>query len=283
MAKKDFMNLMKEKTTNLKPSILSSEEHIKSQITILQELKELIPPLTPDELQQLEQNILKHGVKDPVTIWETTTSIAGIDEQSLPVYILIDGHNRFSIVQTHHLDFRINLVHFGSMAEVKDYMIDHQLGRRNLTPEQASYLRGLRYLQQKNVRGGNQYSPEQENISVNLGKEYGVSSRTIKRDGDFAAGLEKLTTEFKSDILSGKQKLPKASINAISKVKTKQLFNTPEEVQNAISASPFSEDVTERRQLQLEIKTLASGPLTKEICETLVQRIQQFQNLLQPK
>ena len=283
MAKKDFMNLMKEKTTNLKPSILSSEEHIKSQITILQELKDLIPPLTPDELQQLEQNILKHGVKDPVTIWETTTSVASIDEQSLPIYILIDGHNRYSIVQTHHLDFRINLVHFASLSEVKDYMIDHQLGRRNLTPEQASYLRGLRYLQQKNVRGGNQYSSEQENISVNLGKEYGVSSRTIKRDGDYAAGLEKLTSEFKSDILSGKQKLSKASINAIAKVKTKQLFNTPEEVQKAVSDSPFDEEMTERQQLQLEIKSLASGPLTIETCETLLQRIQKFQDLLQSK
>ncbi len=280
MAKKDFMNLMKEKTTNLKPSLLSSEEHIKSQITILQELKDLIPPLTPDELQQLEQNIIKHGVKDPLTIWETTTSIAGIDEQSLPVYILIDGHNRFSIVQTHHLDFRINLVHFASMSEVKDYMIDHQLGRRNLTPEQASYLRGLRYLQQKNSRGGNQYATDQENVSETLGKEYGVSSRTIKRDGEFAAGLEKLTSEFKSAILSGKQKLPKTSINAIAKVKTKQLFHTPEEVQNAVSTSVFPEEVSARQQLHLEIKSLASGPLTDETCETLLQRIQQYRQLL---
>lgn len=277
MAKKDFMNLMKEKTTDLKPSLLSSEEHIKSQITVLPELKDLIPPLTADESQQLEQNITKHGIKDPLTIWETTAATAAISDQPTPVFILIDGHNRYAIAQQYHLDFRINLVHFTSLAEVKDYMIDYQLGRRNLSPEQASYLRGLRYLQQKNARGGNQFA-ENENVSAALGKEYGVSSRTIKRDGDFAAGLEKLTPDLKNAVLTGKQKLPKASINAVAKAATTHLLNTPEEVMEVAARPSLQYD--ERQQLQQTIRTLASGPLTKETCQQLLNQLHSYQQLL---
>ncbi|OZI05766.1 hypothetical protein BWI93_22920 [Siphonobacter sp. BAB-5385] len=277
MAKKDFMNLMKEKTTDLKPSLLSSEEHIKSQITVLPELKDLIPPLTADESHQLEQNITKHGIKDPLTIWETTAATAGISEQPTPVFILIDGHNRYAIAQRYHLDFRINLVHFTSLAEVKDYMIDYQLGRRNLSPEQASYLRGLRYLQQKNARGGNQFA-ENENVSAALGKEYGVSSRTIKRDGDFAAGLEKLTPDLKNAVLTGKQKLPKASINAVAKAAPTHLLSTPEEVMEVAARPSLQHD--ERQQLQQTIRTLAAGPLTKETCQQLLDQLHYYQQLL---
>jgi hypothetical protein len=37
--------------------------------TIDAELKSLIPALADDELAQLEQNILTHGVRDAVVVW----------------------------------------------------------------------------------------------------------------------------------------------------------------------------------------------------------------------
>ncbi|MET3125663.1 hypothetical protein ABID42_000765 [Arcicella rosea] len=288
MAKKDFMNIMKEKTSDLRPSLLSSEENIKSQIVILDQLRELIPPLTGDELHQLELNILKHGVKDPLSIWETTASIAQIDDSNTPVYVLIDGHNRYDICKKNRLDYRINLLKFTSLDEVKDYMIDFQLGRRNLSPEQASYLRGLRYLQQKSMRGGDKFSTEgQQDVSIALGTEYGVSSRTIKRDGEFASGLNKLSTSLKQEILTGKQKLPKATINAISKLETSEPLESIEQITNELSKNNQVFSATSENQqnnqvikLQSEIREIAKGNLSKYDCESMLSRIHQLLEIL---
>ncbi|MEA5404842.1 hypothetical protein VB776_18045 [Arcicella sp. DC2W] len=288
MAKKDFMNIMKEKTSELRPSLLSSEENIKSQIVILDQLRALIPPLTADELHQLELNILKHGVKDPLSIWETTASIAQIDDSNTPVYVLIDGHNRYDICKKNRLDYRINLLKFTSLDEVKDYMIDFQLGRRNLSPEQASYLRGLRYLQQKSMRGGDKFSTEgQQDVSIALGTEYGVSSRTIKRDGEFASGLNKLSTSLKQEILTGKQKLPKATINAISKLETSEPLESIEQITNELSKNsqvyPTTSENPQGNQvikLQSEIREIAKGNLSKYDCELILSRIHQLLEIL---
>ena len=46
------------------------------------EFKALIPALTKDEFSQLEENILRDGIQDPLKIWNGT---------------LIDGHNRYEI------------------------------------------------------------------------------------------------------------------------------------------------------------------------------------------
>lgn len=287
MAKKDFMNIMKEKTSELRPSLLSSEENIKSQIIILEELRDLIPALSSDELNQLELNILKHGVKDPLSIWETTASVAKIDDSNTPVFILIDGHNRYDICKKNRLDYRINLLKFTSFDEVKDYMIDFQLGRRNLSPEQASYLRGLRYLQQKSMRGGDKFSTDsQQDVSVALGTEYGVSSRTIKRDGEFASGLNKLSANLKQEILAGKQKLPKATINAISKLETKEPFASIEQITNELTKNDTNLDASPPAQtsqvikLQTEIREIAKGKLNKYDCESMLTRIHQLLEIL---
>ena len=55
------------------------------------EFKALIPPLAPEELAQLEANILADGCRDPLVTWRG---------------ILIDGHNRFAICSKHRLEFQ---------------------------------------------------------------------------------------------------------------------------------------------------------------------------------
>lgn len=275
MAKKDFMNIMKEKTSDLRPSILSSEENIKQQVLILEELKALIPPLTTDELLQLEQNLLKYGVKDPLAIWETNSTVAQIDELAKPIFILIDGHNRYQICQKHRIDYRINLMNFASLDEVKDYMINYQLGRRNLTAEQTSYLRGLRYLQQKSMRGGTKITGEQQDVSALLAQEYGVSSRTIKRDGDFATGLNKLSPSLKQEVLSGTEKLPKATINTIAKVAIDTPLQNIEEINSLLiqAQNDAIEDNNAIKTLQSEIKKIANSTLSKDQCTIMLDKV----------
>ena len=118
---------------------------MKNTIRIDQEFKDLIPPLTQEEFDGLEQNILQHGCLDALKVWR---------EES----ILIDGHNRHAICQKHGLPFDITELSFSSRHDAYNWIIDNQLSRRNITPEQASYLRGKRYLSEKKEIGENQYT-----------------------------------------------------------------------------------------------------------------------------
>ena len=284
MAAKDFMNLMKEKTVDVRPSMLSAEENIKSQLIVLDQLRDLIPPLTDEELTQLEQNILQHGVKDPLTIWETTAATAGLDDTASPVYVLIDGHNRYRIIRKHHLDFRLNLVWFATLDEVKKYMIDYQLGRRNLTQEQASYLRGMRYLQQKSARGSNlRADAPVVNVSEALAKEYGVSSRTIKRDGEFASGLEKLDPALRRDVLSGKQKLPKSAIHALNQTSGNKSAESDSDVSDEKPTVVTSRTSRKIAVLQDCIRQLANSDLNPRSCSELIQKATDLLGLFPPK
>jgi len=78
-----------------------------------------IPPLAPDELQQLEENIKADGCRDPLVVWNGT---------------IIDGHNRFRICQKNNIGFRTVARDFESKAHARVWMRENQKGRRNLTP-----------------------------------------------------------------------------------------------------------------------------------------------------
>lgn len=90
-----------------------------------EEFKRLIPALSNEEFTQLERNILQDGIRDAIVVWNDT---------------IIDGHNRFAIAQKHGLEFRTESKQFDTEADVKEWMIMHQFGRRNLSNYQRSVL-----------------------------------------------------------------------------------------------------------------------------------------------
>ncbi|MEN7550436.1 ParB N-terminal domain-containing protein [Rapidithrix thailandica] len=256
---------------------------IKQNITIIPELLNLIPPLKDDELEALEENILKNGCRDSLLVWEH-------EEQ----YILVDGHNRYSICSKHGLDFNIKILHFADIQEVKDYMIDNQLGRRNLTPEQASYLRGLKYNREKLEKGKydrdkykGQNDPYDEGISTSerLAKEFNVSEKTVKRDAQYAAGLDKIgkfNQGLKHDILSGKIKVKKGEIQELSKLdddvevsKVEDISgvlekkNTKKTTQNNLSEV----EASKKRILNLTSRIKGNDDNSRAACEELKQEI----------
>ena len=85
-------------------------------------------------------------------------------------------------------------------------MIDNQLGSRNLTREQMSYLRGERYNREKRNREDNlkQNVPKGQNVpsdtAERLASERKVTSKTIKRDGRFAAQLDELAETHGAEV-----------------------------------------------------------------------------------
>ncbi len=247
MAKTRALDKLKEKTADLKPTVFTQEVYIKANLIVLPELRNLIPPLREDEFQQLESNLLANGIKDPLTIWETTATVVaeglGPDSASLDllpakddsnkVYVLIDGHNRYDLAMAHRLDYRINIIDFESLDKVRDYMINFQLGRRNLTPEQASYLRGLRY---NKLKEGNRF--DRINVAQQLAEEYSVSTRTIKRDSDYAKGVDGLSPELKNEVLAGKAKLPRAAAKALARDKPDKPIETLDELNTVLEKLP---------------------------------------------
>jgi hypothetical protein len=92
---------------------------------IKDEFKKLIPPLAIEEFNQLEKNIIADGCRDPLLTWNG---------------ILIDGHNRYEICIKHGLAFSVVEKEFASESNVKEWMINNQFGRRNLSNYQRSVL-----------------------------------------------------------------------------------------------------------------------------------------------
>jgi hypothetical protein len=92
---------------------------------ILQELESLIPPLSNEEFKQLERNILEEGIREPLITWNG---------------ILIDGHNRYRIAQEHDMNYETLEKEFENINRVKEWMVNNQLGRRNLSNYQRSVL-----------------------------------------------------------------------------------------------------------------------------------------------
>ena len=83
------------------------------------EFKALIPPLSKEEYQQLEHNILScNKCRDAIVTWRG---------------IIVDGHNRFNVCVTHGITFEIKEMDFASRQEAKLWILDNQLGRRNIT------------------------------------------------------------------------------------------------------------------------------------------------------
>jgi len=91
-----------------------------------QEFKELMPPLTEEEYNQLEQNILaKRKCYDPIVLWDS---------------LIVDGFNRYCICATHGIEFNVKDVTFASREDAKVWIIENQLGRRNLNAAQRIEL-----------------------------------------------------------------------------------------------------------------------------------------------
>jgi len=81
------------------------------------EFKTLIPSLSEDEYKQLEESILSEGCRDALVLWDG---------------VLIDGHNRYEICTKHGIPFKTTEKPFESRNDVEIWMLQNQLGRRNL-------------------------------------------------------------------------------------------------------------------------------------------------------
>ena len=188
------------------------------------EFQSQIPPLTDDEFKQLEENILKEGkLISPLIVWGNT---------------LVDGHNRYEIVQEHpEISFSTMPLPFESREEVLAWICKNQLGRRNLTPEQKKYLIGKQYEAEKMKLGGDHgnsrssngtFSPNSQNGDLGnsrttckkIAAENGISKNTVLRAEQFSKGVdaaEEAVPGTRKKVLSGEVKPTASEIASVAR------------------------------------------------------------------
>lgn len=131
------------------------------------EFEALIPPLAEEELSLLEHGLLVDGCRDALVVWKETG-------------ILLDGHNRLRICREHGLPFRTVEVSIADRSAAEDWIDTNQLGRRNLSPDAASRIRGRVYNRTRKPVG----APEgNANAEKQIGKTcHFVSDDTLQTD-----------------------------------------------------------------------------------------------------
>ena len=267
--------LFKSATSNIntaRTSLLAEADRVKDTITILPELEAYIPPLSTDEFSHLERDILENGCRETLLIWSTYESVVYNNGSTNPINILVDGHNRYRICQRNKVEFNVALKEFYSLQEAKHWMIRNQLGRRNLTPENYAYLRGKLYNSLKEERGKYDRESDVEAVPTTsendtnhslleqdtselpadllpakpkskktaqvLAEQFSVTEKTIRNDGQFAAGLDKLSPSLQKEVLSRKAKVPKADIMKLANVSSQTPIETVHEIQQVVNESP---------------------------------------------
>lgn len=270
--KKDVFSELLKKNTNLQ----QPKKDTALTITISAELKTFIPPLTNEEYQKLEQSILSEGCREDLIVWKKENE-----------FILVDGHNRYSICQKHNISFKTQTKDFTDIEEVKDWMINNQLGKRNVTEEVKSYLRGLQYKNEKKKQGGDRKSSNQNDYlktHEKLAEQHKVGAATIQRDEKFFEGLDLIATNdlsLKWKILNREIIIPKNIISDLPK-KTKDEIK---EVINKINKGvPFTKGTArfsdDRKKEITNLLTLFFKNYDKDTLEKIKQLVQELENLV---
>lgn len=195
----------------------------KPSLVIIDEIRDFIMPLTAEDFQNLENSIVREGCRDALIAWSKS-----VDE-----HVIVDGHHRYKICKKHELPFNYKTLPFQDIEHVKLWMIQNQIGRRNLTQDQLSYYRGLKYLALKKKRGGFENTrlrgTSETSTSTLLSREFNLSPSTIKRDSKFAEGLNIIGNAdpvLKMKILTGELSVKKSIIASIARLKdTKKILN----------------------------------------------------------
>ena len=188
-------------------------------LTVDEEFKALIPPLSAEERQMLEESLMANGCEMPILVWDGC---------------IVDGHNRYAICHEHGIPFAQEEKRFQSRSEVKLWMLRNQLGRRNLNSFQRSEMAlklkdAVAELSEKRMRAGVKVEtdpgeifpqgPEKGRTLDKLGKLAGVSGRTLKKVETI---IENADEDTKNELRKGKKKIQSAYEDVVKKMKPEE-------------------------------------------------------------
>lgn len=164
-------------------------------ITVNEELKAYIDPLTSDEYAALERSLLAEGCRDALVLWGD---------------LLIDGHNRYGICQKHGIPFNTRQNEtFKSMDDVHLWMIDNHLGRRSV----SDFQRGVLALRKKEI------------LSARVAQVKDAAPAEADAETSTASSVE---PPLKRDVIAKEARISSVTLGQIEKI---QKTATPELVQ----------------------------------------------------
>ena len=238
-----------------------------NELRIDPEFAEKIPPLTPEEYEQLEANILAEGaVLSPLIIWND---------------VIVDGHNRYRIIQQHpEITFSTHEKKFSDRYEAIAWICKNQLGRRNLTLQQKRYLIGKQYEAEKSAHGGLRHrernasgqfttSPTKEDLwspdrtSNRIASETNTSKNYVEYAEKYAQGVDaadEVVPGIRTEILSGSIKPTRDAVAAIARA-------APEERKRLAEALRKPRPSPKRKKTTAPPPPEASFSLTEEDSE----------------
>lgn len=194
-------------------------------IKIDAEFAAMIPPLSAEERQQLEENIIEHGgARDPLVVWASKGTLT-----------LIDGHNRYEICTRLELPFDVHEARFKSRHEAADWIDKNQLGRRNLTADSFNYLLGRRAKRAMTGSGARtDLCKKEKGPSVaDVAKDHAVSTKTAYSAAKFYDEVErtpelKKAVEEKRPVLQVKRELKEKAREARREENRKKIAAVPD-------------------------------------------------------
>lgn len=172
--------------------------------------------------------------------------------------VLLDGHNRIGICDEHGIEYRTVAMHFPDRLDAEDWIDKHQLGRRNENADQQSLRRGRINNRKKKRRGGqagNQNAKKRirqndvfvlANTTEVLAKEFGVSPKTIERDGQFADAVEvvrQIDPDIEAKVAQGEAP-PKATVIEAAKL----VEDDPEQAKELLQPKPKKRKKVSRKK-----------------------------------
>lgn len=188
------------------------------------DFQRLIPLQSRGEYLALSASIEAEGCRDPLLVWKGH-------------HIILDGHTRRDLCIEHKKKVKVREVELPDEKAATDFILQLQRQRRNLTREAMSYFRGVEYNAVKQRHGGSrrgrkpkgQSDPLKSTASL-LAEKYGVSEKTIKRDGVFAQVIDKIVADHGDPDV--KRKLLGADVK-LTQGLARLLFKMPSEERRA--------------------------------------------------
>ncbi len=240
------------------------------KLQILQEFAELLPPLTEEQRQALEADILQNGCYSPI-ITDTELHI-------------VDGHNRQRICEKHNLPYTMAVFEFADKLEAMQWALDTQKGRRNLDKWELGKIAlklkpeiEARAKANQSLSGGDRKSDAAKSIRLN--SDESISNVDTRQQLADSVGLGRDTM---SRIIKIDEKAPEAVKQALDKGElsvnkgyelTKKLEAVPEEEREAAAAEALEYEKAKKSLAQKNAEIDRQGKIAAQFSKAFEKAI----------
>ncbi|MGD0952443.1 MAG: ParB N-terminal domain-containing protein [Methanotrichaceae archaeon] len=183
------------------------------------------------ELAKLEAKLKAEGCQDPLKAWPHEGK-----------HTLVDGYHRHAICTANGIPFTVVEViplRDKDRLEAKKWIVDNQLGRRNLTDQQRKYAIGERLELEKQDQHSHPKSEHQNDArfdgktAAKIADKVGKSQATVERAEDFKKNIDKVAEgapELAKNILNQKVKGTDAEVKRLAKKSLEEKKEVEEKV-----------------------------------------------------